>query len=542
MLADFFQLGSLPLDRLSGTHDVRLIILSFIVACFASYVAININGHLRGHHNTFFKTISWIIGGAFAMGIGIWSTHFIAMLAFSIPDMDMHYDLMWTEASMVIAILASGFAFFILKKRVIHIPQLAFGGIVLGLAIASMHYAGMEAMKADMTLRYIPSLFLLSIVIAIVASEAALWLAIKSNQVEMEKQFHLKIISALIMGGAICGMHYTGMAATVFTPFHLSHLTSHLNTINPDILSVIIAGVTFIILGIAFAVSAYQLSLNQQLLELARRSGMAEIARTILHNIGNILNSINVSVDLLSQKVTKSKLSDLVSVRDLLRAHQHDLNSFLVDDPKGSLLPQYIANLAHCWEKERDILLNECKTLVLNIQHVKEIIETQESLSRLPSLEQITTIESVVNEALKIVDFKIQQDGITLHKSYARLKPLLIDKVKLLQILVNLLTNAKESLMDSKKLPKLLDVKIKLAQHTKEKFVIEILDNGLGISPENLDLIFLHGFTTKKTKYGFGLHASILAAREMGGEIKVFSKGLGTGALFRLELPYKLPF
>ena len=177
----------------------------------------------------------------------------------------------------------------------------------------------------------------------------------------------------------------------------------------------------------------------------------------------------------------------------------------------------------------------------MNIQHIREIIETQENLSRLPSLEQIVTMESVVNEALNIVDFKIQQDSITLHKSYVKLKPLLIDKVKLLQILVNLLTNAKESLMDSKKLPKLLDVKIKLHEHTTEKFVIEILDNGLGISPENLDLIFLHGFTTKKTKYGFGLHASILAAREMGGEIKVISKGLGTGALFRLELPYKRP-
>lgn len=541
MLANFFQLGSLPLDRLVGTYDVRLVILSFIVASFASYVALNITGHLRNPHNTLFKTISWIISGAFAMGIGIWSMHYIGMLAFSIPDMEMDYDLHWTGISMLIAILASGFAFLILKKNRLHLTQLTFGGIILGLAIASMHYTGMEAMKAGMTLRYIPSLFLLSILIAIIASEAALWLAIKSNQVEMEKQFCLKIVSALLMGAAICGMHYTGMAATVFihNPYH--HLTPSQNAINPSILSVFIAMVAFIILGIAFAVSAYQSSLNQQLLELARRSGMAEIARTILHNIGNILNSINISVDLLSQKVTRSKLSDLTNIRDLLRAHQHDLASFLTEDPKGSLLPKYITTLTDCWEKERDMLLNECKTLILNIQHVREIIETQENLSRLPSLEQIVTIESVLNEALKIVDFKMQHDGITLHKSYTKLKPLLIDKIKLLQILVNLLTNAKESLIDSKKLPKLLNVKIKLHERTQEKFVIEILDNGIGISPENLDLIFLHGFTTKKTKYGFGLHASILAAREMGGEIKVTSKGLGTGALFRLELPYKLP-
>ena len=357
MLANFFQLGSLPLDRLVGTYDIRLVILSFIVSSFASYVALNITGHLRNHHNTLFKTISWTIGGAFAMGIGIWSMHYIGMLAFSIPNMEMHYDLIWTEASMLIAILASGFAFLILKKKVIHIWQLTFGGIILGLTIASMHYTGMEAMKNGMTLRYIPSLFLLSILIAIIASEAALWLAIKSNQVELEKQFRLKIISALIMGTAICGMHYTGMAATVFVPHSINHLPPPPNSINPNILSVFIAGVTFIILGIAFAVSAYQLSLNQQLLEVARRSGMAEIARTILHSIGNILNSINISVDLLSQKVTRSKLSDLTNVRDLLKTHQHDLASFLIDDPKGSLLPKYITNLADCWEKEREILL-----------------------------------------------------------------------------------------------------------------------------------------------------------------------------------------
>ena len=540
MLANFFQFGDIPPNHLIGSYDYRLVILSFIMASFASYVALDIAGHIRNIHNTFFKTISWLIGGAFAMGIGIWSMHFIGMLAFSIPHMKMHYNSLWTGTSMVIAILASGFAFFILKEKVIHISRYILGGIILGLAIASMHYTGMEAMKIDMSLRYIPSLFLLSILVAIIASEAALWLAIKSNQVELNRRFHLKMISALFMGTAICGMHYIGMFSTVFTAHH-DMPAIHQQVIDPEILSVIIAGLVFIILGIAIAVSSYQQSLNQQALELAHRGGMAEIAKTILHNIGNVLNSINVSVDLLHQQVNRSKLAGLVKIRELLQENKENLTEFLVNDPKGSLIPEYISTLANSWEKEHAEFLNEFKSLQLNVRHVRDILATQENLSRLPSFEQIASAEAIVEEALQIVNFKTQQDEIRVKKSYEKLKPILIDKVKLLQILVNLLTNAKEALIHSQSSHKLLDINIKFHEQGKDRLVIEFLDNGIGISPENLALIFSQGFTTKPTGHGFGLHSSILAAREMGGEIKASSPGLGAGALFRVELPYKLP-
>jgi NO-binding membrane sensor protein with MHYT domain len=178
----------------------------------------------------------WILGGSIAMGAGIWSMHFIGMLAFTMPDMPMAYSAFWTGASMVVAIGASAFALFLLRPKNINSIHMAIGGIILGLAIASMHYVGMYAMTISMNIHYWPGLFTLSIIIAIVASEVALVLAIKSNEAVSNIRFRMKFFSALIMGAAICGMHYTGMAAAVFTPLADESLLG--KSINPEYLSV----------------------------------------------------------------------------------------------------------------------------------------------------------------------------------------------------------------------------------------------------------------------------------------------------------------
>lgn len=219
MLEQFFQLGPIPANQLLGTYSVGLVILSYLVATFASYIALDITSRLRDVSITKSSMLMWLFGGAFAMGAGIWSMHFIGMLAFSIPNTPMSYALSWTALSMVVAILASGFALYLLKEQVIKVVTLVLGGIILGFAIASMHYLGMEGMRGHMNIHYLPSLFLLSIVIAILASEAAIYLALKSSQVVARMRVRLKVISAFIMGGAIVGMHYTGMAAAIFTPY-----------------------------------------------------------------------------------------------------------------------------------------------------------------------------------------------------------------------------------------------------------------------------------------------------------------------------------
>ena len=251
--SDWFQLNPYPMETMVGNYDWTLVGLSYLVAVLASYAAVNIVGQLRSEQNPKAK-IYWLAGGAFTLGAGIWSMHFIGMLAFIMP-MPMEYELNWTLASLFMAILASGFALFILQKQNYTIVQFTLGGLIIGLAISTMHYMGMEGMKIHTHIHYIPSLFILSIFISIIAAEAALFLALKSNQGSSSRQFNLKIISALIMGFAICGMHYTGMAAAIFTPIASHGTNMGLQAIQANYLAFFIAGITALIITQALTAS-----------------------------------------------------------------------------------------------------------------------------------------------------------------------------------------------------------------------------------------------------------------------------------------------
>lgn len=234
-----------------GTYNLSLVALSYFIAVLASYVALDLAGRLRAEKNSKVK-LYWLLGGAFAMGAGIWSMHFIGMLAFIMP-MPMGYNFYWTGSSMIAAVLAAAFALYLLRSEKRKFTSMLMGGVFLGLGIATMHYMGMEGM-AGVHIHYLPGLFLISILIAIFASEAALWLIMQSNQGSYKRQLILKFISALVMGAAICGMHYTGMAAAIFTP--LPNMVME-ESIAPNLLAFYIAGITGIIITIALLVSTY---------------------------------------------------------------------------------------------------------------------------------------------------------------------------------------------------------------------------------------------------------------------------------------------
>lgn len=253
MSAAFFQLTPIPATQMLGTYDYKLVFLSYLIAVLASFVALDFVGRLRAEKSAAAQAY-WLVGGAFAMGTGIWSMHFIGMLAFVMP-MNMGYSFGWTALSLASALLASGFALYLLRDKKLKASYILSGGVLIGLGIATMHYMGMQAMTKYATVSYLPGLFLLSIVIAIVASEAALWLALKSNEGSVRKQFNLKMVSALIMGIAICGMHYTGMAAAVFMPIP-NHVMEG-ESIPPDLLAIFVAGITCLIISLALTVSNY---------------------------------------------------------------------------------------------------------------------------------------------------------------------------------------------------------------------------------------------------------------------------------------------
>lgn len=539
MLSQFFQFLPFPNDQLFGHYNSSLVLLSVIVAVLASYIALDFTGRLRDRNNTPMSTHLWLMGGAIAMGAGIWSMHFIGMLSFTIPGVPLQYDLLWTAISLVVAIFASGFALFLLKSKNINLKHLIGGGIILGLAIASMHYTGMEAMLISLNIRYLPTLFLLSILIAILASEAAIWFALKSNRIISRYRNRAKISSAIIMGIAICGMHYTGMSASVFTPLCTPSLSATLSpSLNPTLLSIAIAAVTFIILAIAFLASNYREALNQQNFERARQLGMAEISASVLHNVGNVLNSVNVSAHVLSEKMNNSKLANLEKLDQLLMDNKDDISTFLTQDERGKKIPEFISKLSTYWQQEKELISSEVNSVLKNILLIKSIISTQQKLNKSQSEETILDINELMDEALLITGLDLKKE-IQIKKKYSKVPPTLVDKIKLLPILVNLFRNAKEALLESKNENKWIEIKTTLSP--KNRVVIEVSDNGIGILKKNLEKIFYYGFTTKESGHGFGLHSSALSTSDLGGEINVKSEGYEKGATFILDLPFKPP-
>jgi NO-binding membrane sensor protein with MHYT domain len=534
MYTEFFQQGALPTNELRGIYDSKLIILSSLVAIMASYIALDLTGRLRDRNNTKKDARLWLVGGAIAMGSGIWSMHFIGMLSFTIPGFVLQYDLFWTIFSLFVAILASGFALLLLKKSIINIIHLVAGGLILGLAIASMHYTGMTAMLISLNITYLPSLFILSILVAILASEAAIWFALKSNTVVLKLRNRIKILSAITMGLAICGMHYTAMAASVFTPLCIPFNSASYKGLDPTILAITIAGVTMVILGIAFFASSYKEARNQHQFEKARELGMAEISASILHNVGNVLNSVNISVETMLASQSSTALKAIKKLATLFNNHKEDLSQFLTKDPRGIHVIAYLDELAQCWGKEHELELYELKEISKNIGLIKSIISTQQNVIKVGDFEQIVSINDFIDETLLLSGLELHKE-IQVKKEYGDIKAIVVDKIKLFQVLSNLFSNAKEALLESSNKNKTLIIKTRTRD--EKKIEIQISENGIGVSKSNMNKLFIFGFTTKKTGHGFGLHASALAVNEMGGEIRVDSKGHEKGTTFTIHLP-----
>ena len=188
----------------TGTHDPYLVALSILVACFASYTALDLGGHVAAARGLARRV--WLVAAAITMGGGIWSMHFIGMLAFVLP-MPMSYDIALTILSLLVAILVTGGGFYVISRKSASPLGLVFSGIFMGLGIVAMHYTGMAAMRGHAELSYDRLFVALSLVIAIGASTAALWLAFRTTDLGQ------KLVAAVVMGLAISGMHYTAMRA-----------------------------------------------------------------------------------------------------------------------------------------------------------------------------------------------------------------------------------------------------------------------------------------------------------------------------------------
>ena len=275
--------------------------------------------------------------------------------------------------------------------------------------------------------------------------------------------------------------------------------------------------------------------LNRELVDVSRCAGMAEVAAGVLHNVGNVLNSVNVSANLAVEKLNGSRVARVSSVAALLEEHSDHLMDFLVADSRGQQLPAYLKMLGNHLEAEKAGLIEELNRLVLNIEHVNEIISLQQSHSRVFGLQETIRLNEILENAIKLDNASFSRHHVKVVREYEEVPPVLIDKHRLLQILVNLIGNAKDALKASACNDKQLVLGI--GPGRDDHMMITVSDNGIGISRDNTARIFEHGFTTKESGHGFGLHSSALAATELGGSLTVHSDGPGRGACFRLELP-----
>lgn len=276
---------------------------------------------------------------------------------------------------------------------------------------------------------------------------------------------------------------------------------------------------------------------NEQLLSASRRAGMAEIASNVIHNVGNVLNSVNVSLAMSRSAVKNCGVENLLKAADLLKGNTND-PKFLSENPKGKILPDFLRMSADSLTKMQTSVVDELDLLGRNLDHIKTIVSMQQEYAGATAITETVQLTPLVEDAIRIGECTLTDSNVDIDTNFIVDIEVDIDKHRVLQILVNLIRNAKHACEDANHdRPKRVCVTID--QPADDYFMVEVSDNGVGIEEKNLTSIFNHGFTTKEDGKGFGLHSSANAAKELGGSLIATSAGKGEGAAFVLSLPMK---
>jgi signal transduction histidine kinase len=275
-----------------------------------------------------------------------------------------------------------------------------------------------------------------------------------------------------------------------------------------------------------------RLELQMQLREVSRHAGMAEVATGVLHSVGNLLNSLGVSTALVLSGLRDSRVGNVSRVANLLTGNAQRLADFLASDPRGREIPTYLAQLGEHLGAENRSLYTEMQAVATHIEHIGKIVAAQQTYALRGGVTEEVDVAELLDHAIAL-NFAGTSD-ITVHRDYQAVPRLTLDRHKLIQILGNLLGNARHALRDLEQGARVLRVRLRPLAHS---LAVEIEDTGVGIAPEVLARLFAFGFTTKKDGHGFGLHASANLAKELGGEIAAHSDGRGRGARFTLCLP-----
>ncbi len=276
--------------------------------------------------------------------------------------------------------------------------------------------------------------------------------------------------------------------------------------------------------------------LNRQLVDTSRSAGMADVATGVLHNVGNVLNSVSVSATVVANRLRQSKIGKLSRVAGMMREQNGHLAEYLTTDPKGRLIPEFIGTVSDELSGEQAELVAKMEMVGKHIEHIKEIVAMQQNYAKVSGVFENLSVSELVEDAIRLNLTAFERHHIELIREFDPAVPeVCVDRHKFLQIFINLLRNAKHAVEEVDEHERRLVIRV--AMDSPGWVKLAVIDNGIGIPPENLNKIFNHGFTTKKEGHGFGLHSGANAAKEMGGSLSGFSQGPGLGAEFTLRLP-----
>ncbi|MCA9125985.1 MAG: PAS domain S-box protein [Planctomycetales bacterium] len=277
---------------------------------------------------------------------------------------------------------------------------------------------------------------------------------------------------------------------------------------------------------------------NERLVESAHLAGKAEMATSVLHNVGNVLTSVNVMAVGHADRLRDSRIAGLIKAIEMLEAHEANLADFLVNDSRGQQLTKYICHAGRELQQENIDSQEEMSALRDCINHANKIVESQQEFARCRNMEEETDLARILDKAVAIAGASLQRHSVTFTTECEDIPATFVDRHKLIQVMVNLLTNAKDAVGKRDKDDR--RVHVSMTMRGSDRVCISVQDNGVGLAEEQKNQIFSHGYTTKENGHGFGLHYSCLAVKELGGKMSVRSDGPGRGSEFLVELPLKL--
>ncbi len=458
----------------TGTHDPYLVVLSILVASFASYTALDLGAH-AGVARGLARRV-WLVAAAITMGSGIWSMHFVGMLAFIMP-MPISYDIGLTIVSLVVAIVVTSGGFYILSRQSASPLRLSVSGVFMGLGIVAMHYTGMAAMRAHADLTYDRLVVALSVVIAIGASTAALWVAFRTTDLRQ------KLVGAVVMGLAISGMHYTAMRAATFTAQGPFRQAPGRASLDHTTLALAVVGTTFVILAVAWIASLYEQRRTEEAL-LQARADLAHVNRVT--TLGELTASLAHEVN---QPIAAA----------ISNAHAC-LNWLAGDTPNLAEARASAMSIVEDGTRAADII-SRIRLLFKKVSPQREPVD----------------VNDVIREMNLLLRSELARYSISVRTELAEHLPRVMgDRVHLQQVMMNLIVNGIDAMKDVEGTRELA---VKSQRVGREELMVCVSDTGLGLPPRQADQIFYAFFTTKPHGTGMGLSISRTIVESHGGRL-----------------------